>query len=129
MKDGRIPKDILYGEMVTGSRATGRHVLRYRDVFRQDLREIAMDEDLWEEVAADGGAWRHAVYDGLATLEEKRAKAETTIRKGGIKHPRHNYPRRSYVKGAKGTVTRGSGYTATASAAPQWTHKGASIVL
>ena len=47
---------------------------------RRDLREMAMDEDLWEEVAADCDAWRQAVYDGLATLEEKRAKTEITRR-------------------------------------------------
>ena len=40
---------------------------------------MAMDEDLWEGVAADR-AWRQAVYDDLATIEEKRAKAETTRR-------------------------------------------------
>ena len=80
MKDGRIPKDILYGEMATGSRAIGRPLLRYSDVCRRDLRETAIDQDLWEEVAADRGAWRQAVYDGLATLEEKRAEAETTRR-------------------------------------------------
>ena len=47
---------------------------------RRDPREMAMDEDLWEEVAADVGAWRQVVYDGLATLKKKRAKAETTRR-------------------------------------------------
>ena len=130
MKDGRIPKDILYGEMLTGSRATGRPLLRYSDVCRRDLRETAIDQDLWEEVAADRVAWRQVVYGGLATLEEKRAEAETTRRqKRRNKAPRYNDPRHSYVKDAKGTATRGLGYTSTASAAPLWTHKGASIVL
>ena len=79
---------------------------------------MAMDEDLWEEVAADRGAWRQqAVYYGLATHAEQRAKAEG--RKGGIKHPRNNNPCRSYVKDAKGTDNRESGDTVTASAAPQ----------
>ena len=128
MKDGRIPKDILYGEMATGSRATGRPLLRYSDVCRRDLRETAIDEDLWEKVAADRGAWRQAVYDGLATLKEPRRKPLES-RKGVIRHHRYNYRRHSYVKDAKGTATQGSGYTATASAAPQWTHKGAPIVL
>ena len=91
---------------------------------------MAMDEDLWEEVEADRGAWRQAVYDGQATLEEKRAKAETTRRqKRRNQASRYNYPRHSYVKDAKGTATRGSGYTASASAAPKWTRQGASIVL
>ena len=97
---------------------------------RQDLRETAIDQDLWEEVAADRGAWRQAVYGGLAIIEEKEPRRKPLEgRKGGIKHPRYNYPRRPYVTDAKGTATRGSGYKATANAAPQWTHKGASIVL
>ena len=32
MEDGRIPKDILYGEMALGRRTTGRPHLRYKDV-------------------------------------------------------------------------------------------------
>ena len=32
MKDGRLPKDILYGELATGSRPTGRLALRYKEV-------------------------------------------------------------------------------------------------
>ena len=72
MKDGRIPKYILYGVMETGSRATDQPLLRYSDLWRRDLRETALDQYLWEEAAADHGAWRQVVYDWLATLEEKR---------------------------------------------------------
>ncbi|KAL8593996.1 hypothetical protein ACOMHN_028982 [Nucella lapillus] len=32
MQDGRLPNDILYGELATGSRPTGRPALRYKDV-------------------------------------------------------------------------------------------------
>ena len=31
MANGRIPKDMLYGELVTGTRTAGRPYLRYRD--------------------------------------------------------------------------------------------------
>ena len=37
MQDGRLPKDILYGELATGSRPTGRPSLRYKDVLKRDL--------------------------------------------------------------------------------------------
>ena len=76
MNDGRIPKDILYGEMAAGSRATGRPLLRYKDACRRDFKEMDIVEDSWEEVAADRGAWRQAVYNGMASLEVKRARAD-----------------------------------------------------
>ena len=38
MHDGRLPKDILYGELATGSRPTGRPTLRYKDVLKRDLK-------------------------------------------------------------------------------------------
>ena len=31
MENGRIPKDLLYGELMTGKRLTGRPQLRYND--------------------------------------------------------------------------------------------------
>ncbi|XP_069168377.1 uncharacterized protein [Procambarus clarkii] len=31
MVDGRIPKDLMYGEMATGKRPTGRPQLRFKD--------------------------------------------------------------------------------------------------
>jgi len=34
MHDGRLPKDILYSELATGSRRTGRPMLRYKDVLK-----------------------------------------------------------------------------------------------
>ena len=37
MDDGRIPKDVLYDELATGSIPTGRRVLRYKDVCKRDL--------------------------------------------------------------------------------------------
>ncbi|KAI4877165.1 hypothetical protein NFI96_020668 [Prochilodus magdalenae] len=38
MQDGRIPKGILFGELATCSRPTGRPKLRYKDTCKQDLK-------------------------------------------------------------------------------------------
>ena len=40
MEDGRIPKDILYGELATGQRNTGRPHLRFKDVCKRDMRAL-----------------------------------------------------------------------------------------
>ena len=38
MPCGRLPKDILYGELATGRRDLGRPKLRFKDVIKRDLR-------------------------------------------------------------------------------------------
>ena len=38
MEDGRIPKNILYGELTTRKQPTGRPTLRRKDVWKKDLK-------------------------------------------------------------------------------------------
>ena len=50
---GRIPEDILYGELTAGKRNLGRPQLRYRDVYKRDMKELSVDNNKWEELAID----------------------------------------------------------------------------
>ena len=43
MEDGRIPKDILYGELALGRRTTGRPHLRYKYVCARDMKAVGID--------------------------------------------------------------------------------------
>ena len=52
MDDGRIPKDLLYGELAAGKRKTGRPQLRFKDVCKRDMKALQMDPDHWEALAA-----------------------------------------------------------------------------
>ena len=45
MEDGRIPKDLLYGELVKGKRSQGRPKQCYRNVCRNDMRDCGIDVD------------------------------------------------------------------------------------
>ena len=45
MKDGRIPKDFLYGELATGKRLTGRPQLRFKDVCKRDHKALGINTD------------------------------------------------------------------------------------
>ena len=72
MEDGRIPKDMLYGELATGTRPAGRPVLRYKDVCRRDMKAGNINSTGWEDVAADRSRWRLAVRAGIQSCEKRR---------------------------------------------------------
>ena len=57
MEDGRLPKDVLYGELASGSRPVGRPMLRYKNVCK---------------AAADLSNWRHIVRTGVRKAEARR---------------------------------------------------------
>ena len=60
MQDSRIPKDLLYGELAFGRRATGRPQLRYCDVVKGDMKATNMNTESWESLADDRAKWRGA---------------------------------------------------------------------
>ena len=82
MEDGRIPKDILYGQLAAGKRRTGRPQLRYSDACKRDMKALNIDPRDWEDLAADRPKWRATLTTHLkssekhmsAAAEEKRAK-------------------------------------------------------
>lgn len=74
MDDGRIPKDILYGELATGSRRTGRPILRYKDTCKRDMKSGCIDPTNWEALAADRSKWRAAVRTAVRHREEQRGE-------------------------------------------------------
>ena len=49
MEDGRIPKDILYGELAAGQRGVGRPQLRYKDVCKRDMKALDTDQNKLQE--------------------------------------------------------------------------------
>lgn len=82
--DGRIPKDLLYGELATGTRSRGRPKLRFRDVCKRDMKAFNINTETWEASADDRTTWKQLVSQGLdsgekavrATNDGARAKRE-----------------------------------------------------
>ena len=72
MQDGRIPKDILYGELTTGTRQTGRPFLRFKDVCKRDLKFGTIHPADLESTAADRDTWRLTVKSSIQLCERRR---------------------------------------------------------
>ncbi len=71
MEDGRIPKDILYGELASGKRSVGRPQLRYKDVCKRDMKTLNINSENWEDVAAESNRWRSVLQIQLRLGEEQ----------------------------------------------------------
>ena len=72
MKDGRIPKDILYCQLAAGHRQVGRPTLPFSDVCKRDMRTTGIDHNKWEAAAEDRATWRSTVRKGIERGEERR---------------------------------------------------------
>ena len=53
IKDGRIPKDLLYGELATGKRATGRPQTYASRTYASDHQALGINTDSWKVTATD----------------------------------------------------------------------------
>ena len=73
MQDGRIPKDILFGELATGSRSTGRPLLRFKDVCKRDLKAGNISPGNLEALnVEDRVTWRRTINEAIRTSEKRR---------------------------------------------------------
>ena len=72
MKDGRLPNYILYDELATGSRPTGRPALRYKDVCKCDLKASGIAPAGLEVLAVDRSKWQSTTRSAIKTAELKR---------------------------------------------------------
>ena len=80
MPEGRIPRDVLYGELAAGKRRTGRPQLRYRYAVKRGMKAADINTESWESLAANRSKWRVALTNQLKAREEKLTKAATERR-------------------------------------------------
>ena len=71
MLGGRIPKDLLYGELASGKGAWGRPQLRFKDVRKKDMKALDMNVNGWEDLAQDRPRWRQELTNSLSRREKK----------------------------------------------------------
>ena len=87
MPEGRIPTDLLFGELASGKRSTGRPQLRYRDVVKRDMKTVDIGTESWESLAANRSKWRGALTTHLKSGEEKLSQAATERRSDSSDRP------------------------------------------
>ncbi|KAI0208302.1 Ceramide synthase 1 [Lamellibrachia satsuma] len=73
MSNGRIPKDILYCELVTGTRSSGRPYLRCKDTHKREMKMADIYTNSWETGADDRCHWKLIVRNGIRKAEHKRS--------------------------------------------------------
>ena len=72
MDDGRLPKDIMYGQLENGTRKRGRPRLRFKDACKRDMKSCGIDHDSWETEATDRDSWRQTVKGGTQSADRQR---------------------------------------------------------
>ena len=81
MDDGRLPKQLFYGEMWEGKRSVLKPK-RFKDTIRYYLKQ-SMDQ--WEVMASDRREWRKLIHKSIESFENSRMKYSAykrLIRKG-----------------------------------------------
>ena len=53
MAEERLPKQLLYGELVNGKRLAQKPKMRYKDCLKTTLKKFGIDEVTWESKALD----------------------------------------------------------------------------
>jgi len=66
MEDGRLPKDILYGQLPSAPRPVGRPKLHYKDVLKRHLKALNINTENWEQLTLERAPWRSLLQDRRA---------------------------------------------------------------
>ena len=61
MPDERLPKRLLFGELVEDKRSLGGQRKQFKDTLKATLKHCNIDLDTWEEIAQDRTFWRSTV--------------------------------------------------------------------
>ena len=85
MKDDRIPKMLLYGQLKEGRRDQGRPLKRFKDTLKASLKSCNVSVNSWEAAAHDRPLWRQRCRHGTKAFETNRSTA-IRLRKERRKH-------------------------------------------
>lgn len=87
MPDSRLPKQIFYSQLRTGTRSQGGQRKRYKDALKANLKLCEIQIDSWEEACQDRSSWRNSTRAAVNRFEERRiadVKKKRQNRKNGL---------------------------------------------
>ena len=84
MEDTRLPKCVMFGEMVGGAGCVGGQEKEWMGCFLDDLRAFGINADQWTTAAQDEGKWRRTAEQGAERFMAKWIAAEKV--KAGLRH-------------------------------------------
>ena len=84
MEDTRLPKCMMFGEMVRGAGCVGGQEKEWMGCFLDDLSVFSINADQWTTAAQDEGDWRRTAERGAEHFMAKLIVAEKA--KAGLRH-------------------------------------------
>ena len=84
MEDTRLPKCVMFGEMVGGAGCVGGQEKEWMGCFLDELRAFGINANQWTTAAQDEGEWRRTVEQGARHFMAKWIVAEKA--KAGLRH-------------------------------------------
>ena len=78
MEDTRLPKCVIFGEVVGGSGCVGDQEKEWMGCFLDDLRAFGINADQWTTAAQDEGKWRRTAEQEAKHFITKWIVAEKT---------------------------------------------------
>ena len=76
MKDTRLPKCVMFGEVVGRAGCVAGQEKEWMGCFLGDLRAFGINADQWTTAAQDEGEWRRTVEQGAEHFMAKLIAAE-----------------------------------------------------
>ena len=70
MPESRLPKQVLYFQLVEGKRAPGGQKKRFKDNIKANLKKCHIDLKSWEASTTDRTIWRNLVREGAAQYND-----------------------------------------------------------
>ena len=84
IEDTRLPKCVMFGELVGGAGCVGGQEKEWMGCFVDDLRAFGINADQWTTAAQDEGEWRRTAEQGAEHLMAKWLVAGKA--KAGLRH-------------------------------------------